>query len=43
MRHSQNVHKIDSFLKPVLNIFILRNLIVGRGEGVAKEEAIISH
>ena len=29
MRHSQNFDKIDSFVKPVLNIFILHNLIVG--------------
>ena len=27
MRYSQNFDKIDSFLKPVLTIFILRNLI----------------
>ena len=32
MRHSQNLHKIDSFLKPVWNIFILRNLVVGLGK-----------
>ena len=31
MRHSQIFDKIDSFLKPVLNIFILRNLILGWG------------
>ena len=36
MGHSQNFDKIDTFLKPVLNIFILRNLsllsvIVGLG------------
>ena len=34
MCHSKNFDKIDSFLKPVLNIFILGNLIVGWGEGV---------
>ena len=38
MRHFQNFDKIDSFLKPVLNILILGNLIVGWGEGVIKEE-----
>ena len=31
--------KIDSFLKPALNTFILSNLIVGWGEGVIKEGA----
>ena len=39
MRHFQNFGKIDSFLVPVLNIFILRNLIAGSGEGVTKEGA----
>ena len=38
MRHSQSFDKIDSFLKLVSNIFILRNLIVrlegGGGGGV---------
>ena len=33
MLHSQNFDKIDNFLKPVLNIFILRNLTVGWGGG----------
>ena len=37
MRHSQNFDKINSFRKPVLNIFIVGNLIVGWGEGVLKE------
>ena len=37
MCHFQNFDKIDSFLKPPLNIFILGNLIVGPGEGVIKE------
>ena len=37
MRHSHNFDKIDSFLKPVLDIFILRNLTVGWGERVIKE------
>ena len=32
MRHSQNFDKIDSFLKPVLNIFIPRKLLQGGGE-----------
>ena len=36
MRQSQNFDKIDSFLKPVLNILILRKLIVGWAEGVFK-------
>ena len=39
MRHSQSFDKIDSFLKSVLNILIIRNLIVGWGEGVIKENA----
>ena len=39
MRHSQSFEKIDSFLKPVLNILILWNLIEGWGEGVIKEGA----
>ena len=28
MRHSQHFDKIDSFLKPILNIFILRNIFI---------------
>ena len=43
MRHFQNFDKIDNFLKPVLNILILGNLIVGWGEGVIKEGAGIVH
>ena len=43
MRHFKNFDKIDSFLKPVLNILILDSLIVGWGEGVIKEEAGILH
>ena len=39
MRFFQNFDKINSFLKPVLNIFILGNLIVGWGEGFIKEGA----
>ena len=31
MRHSQNFDKIDSFLKPVLNIFIPCNLMQAGG------------
>ena len=32
MRHFQNFDKIDSFLKPALNIFIVRNFrVVGAG------------
>ena len=38
MRYFQNFDKIDSFLKPFLNILILGNLIVGWGEAVIKEE-----
>ena len=43
MRHWQNFAKIDSFLKPFLNICILGNLIVGWGEWVIKEGAGILH
>ena len=43
MRHIQNVDKIDSFLKLVLNILILSNFIEGWGEGVIKEGAGILH
>ena len=39
MRFSQNFDKIDSFPKSFLNILNLRNLIVGRREGVIKEGA----
>ena len=42
-RHSPNFNKIDSFLKPVLNICILGNLIVGWGGWVIKEVAGILH
>ena len=34
--HYQNFDKIDSFLNPVLNAFIVRNSIVGRGTGLLK-------
>ena len=34
MCSSQNFDKIDSFVKSVLNIFILRNLIVGWVRGL---------
>ena len=37
MRHCHSFDKIDSFLKPVLIILILCNLIVGWDEGVIKE------
>ena len=40
MRHSQNFDKIDSLLKPVLNIYVLGNLIVGRGRGLIKRELV---
>ena len=43
MRHSQIFGKIDSFLKPLLNIFIPRNLILVWGEVVTKEKAGILH
>ena len=44
MRHSQSSKKkIDSFLKPTLNILILRNLIVWQGEEFIKEGAGILH
>ena len=43
MRHFQNFCKIDSFLKPVLNILIIGNLIVGWGEGIIKNGAGILH
>ena len=43
MRHSQNFDKIDSYLKSVLNILIVPNLIVGWREGVIKEGADIFH
>ena len=43
MPHSQNFDKIDSFLKPALNIFILGNLIVAWGDGVIKDRAGIQH
>ena len=39
MLHFQNFDRINSFLKPVLNILILGNLIVGRDEGIIKEAA----
>ena len=43
MRHCKVFNKIDSLLKPVLNIFILRNLIVGYGEVNIKEGARVFH
>ena len=43
MHHSQSFDKIDSFLKPVLNMLILRNLILGWGGAVIKEGAGILH
>ena len=39
LRHSQNFDKIDSFLKPVLNICTLSNSIAGWGGWVIKEGA----
>ena len=32
MDHSQDFDKIDRFLKPILNIFILRNIFIDLGE-----------
>ena len=43
LRHSQSFDKIDSFVKPVLNILILCNLIEGWDEGVIKEVVGILH
>ena len=43
MRHSQNFNKIDSFLKLVLNIIILRNVIARWEEGIINEGAGILH
>ena len=43
MHHSQSFDKIDTFLKPVLNILILFSLIVGWSEGVIKEGTGILH
>ena len=43
MRHSQNIYKIDSFLKLVLNICIIGNFFAGWGEWVIKEGAGILH
>ena len=45
MRHNDanNFNKINSFLKLILNILILCNLIVGWDEGVIKERAGILH
>ena len=39
IRHSQNIVKINSFLKIVLNICIIGNLVVGWGEWVIKKGA----
>ena len=43
MRHTQSFDKTNSFLKPVLSILIVCNLIVGWGEGVIQEGAGILH
>ena len=43
IRHFQNFDKIDSFLKLVLNICIIGNLVVGWGEWVIKGGAGIPH
>ena len=41
--HSQNFDKIDSFLKLVLNVCIIGNLVVGWGGWATKEGAGILH
>ena len=41
LRHSQYFNKIDSFLKPVLNICILGNLIVGCGVWVILKRGMV--
>ena len=43
MRHYQNFDKVNSFLKPLLNILILRCLFVGWGGEVIRKEAAILH
>ena len=43
LRHSQNFDKIDSFLKPVLNICILSNVIAGWRGWVINKGAGILH
>ena len=43
MRHFQSFYNINSFLKRVLNIFILRSLVAEWEEGVIKEGACIYH
>ena len=43
MRHFLNFDKVDSFLKRVLNIMALRNVIAGLGERIIKEGAVILH
>ena len=39
IHHSQNIDKINSFLKIVLNICIIGNLVVGWGKWIIKEGA----
>ena len=41
MRHSKNLDKIDSFLKPVLNVIIFHNLIVGWVTGLLKRGLVL--
>ena len=43
MCYFQNFDKIHGFLKPVLNILILGNLIIGWDEGVIKEGTGVLH
>ena len=43
MGHSQNFDKIDSFLKPVLNIIVVRDVIAGWREEIIKKGAGILH
>ena len=43
LSHFENFDKVNVFLKPALNICILSNLVVGWGEWVIKEAAVILH
>ena len=43
MCHSQNFDKINNFVKPVLNILIPCNVIVGWIEGIIKKGAGVLH
>ena len=43
LSHFENFDKVNVFLKPVLNICILSNLVVGWVEWVIKDAAVILH